>query len=138
MVLRSLAITTISASPVLLSPSLALMSALANTTNPLLNPDKNPLLRYFLKKTFYAQFCAGENQAEVKRSVSRLKDIGFTGVILGYAKEVVLTEDQTKNLGPCDNGPLAEECIKNEIIPWTTGTMETVRLAQPGDFVALK
>lgn len=114
------------------------MSILANTTNPLLNPDKNPLLRFFLKKTFYAQFCAGENPAEVKQTINNLKDIGFTGVILGYAREVVLNGSQTKDLASCGEGQAAEECIRTEVIPWARGTQETVRLAQSGDFVALK
>jgi hypothetical protein len=114
------------------------MSVLANTTSPALNPDKNPLLRYFLKRTFYAQFCAGENAEEVRRTISSLKSVGFAGVILGYAKEVVLTEAQTQNLASCNSGPEADECVRTEVNPWATGTMETVLLASPGDFVALK
>lgn len=111
------------------------MDILANTSNPVLNPDKNPLLRFFLKKTFYAQFCAGENPVEVGRTIAGLKKIGFTGVILCYAKEVVLTGKQAENLSADLE---TEESIKNEIIPWAEGTLETVRLAEPGDFVALK
>jgi hypothetical protein len=114
------------------------MSTLAYSNRPLFNPDRNPFLRWFLKKTFYAQFCAGENAAEVRRTIDGLKRIGFTGVILGYAKEVVLSEAQTRDLSSCEEGPAAEECIRKEIIPWAAGTMETLRLAQPGDFVALK
>lgn len=114
------------------------MSALAHTSNPFLNPDKNPILRYLIKKTFYAQFCAGENPHEVRMTIDQLKGIGFSGVILGYAKEVVLTEEQTKDLASCGDGAVAEDCIRNEVIPWATGTMETVRLAEPGDYVALK
>ncbi|KAH8882559.1 FAD-linked oxidoreductase [Thozetella sp. PMI_491] len=114
------------------------MSALADTSNPVLMPDRNPLLRWSLKKTFYAQFCAGENPTEVRHTISSLKNIGFSGVILGYAKEVVLTDEQTLNLSSCDEGPTAEECIRTEINPWAEGTLETVRLASPGDFVALK
>ncbi len=137
-VLRSLATTTISSSPLLLPPSLAIMSLLANTSSPFLNPDRNPILRFILKKTFYSQFCAGEGAAEVRQSIEGLKQIGFSGVILGYAKEVVLSEEQTRNLSSCEEGAAAEECIQSEVIPWTAGTMETVRLAAPGDFVALK
>ncbi|KAI1177292.1 proline dehydrogenase [Nemania sp. FL0916] len=137
-ILRNLASTTISSSRILLPPSLAIMSTLAYSNQTLLNPDRNPLLRWFLKKTFYAQFCAGENTVEVRRTVDGLKQIGFTGVILGYAKEVVLTDAQTRSLSACDTGPVAEECISNEITPWATGTKETLQLAGPGDFVALK
>jgi hypothetical protein len=114
------------------------MTAWANATSPLVNPDKNPILRYLIKKTFYAQFCAGENPKEVRETMHGLKKIGFSGVILGYAKEVVLSDDQTKDLASCGEGEAAEECLRTEIIPWTDGTLETVRLAEPGDYVALK
>ncbi|KAH6853101.1 FAD-linked oxidoreductase-like protein [Chaetomium sp. MPI-CAGE-AT-0009] len=137
-VLRSLMTTTVSSSPLLLPPSLAIMSVLANTSVAVLNPDRNPLLRFFLKKTFYAQFCAGENPLEVRRTIESLKTIGLSGVILGYAKEVVLTEAQMKDLASCSTGAVAEDCVRTEITPWANGTMETVRLASPGDFVALK
>ncbi|OLN86597.1 putative proline dehydrogenase, mitochondrial 2 [Colletotrichum chlorophyti] len=138
MIIRSLLTSTISSSPILLPPSLWIISALAHTTNPVLNPDRNPLLRFLLKHTFYAQFCAGENPTEVTRTIARLKDIGFTGVILGYAKEVVLTDSQAQDFALCMEGKTAQECVDNEIMPWAEGTLETVRLAQPGDFVALK
>ncbi|KAK3328742.1 FAD-linked oxidoreductase-like protein [Apodospora peruviana] len=135
-ILRSLMTTTVSSSPVLLSPSLAMLSLLAHTTNPLLNPDRNPLLHYLLKKTFYAQFCAGETAPEVRRTIDALKRIGYSGVILGYAKEVVLTSAQTSDLASGVLG--SESCIRTEVNPWRQGTMETVLLTSPGDFVALK
>jgi len=138
-VLRTLMTTTVSSSKVLLPPSLAIMSTLANSHSPALNPDRNPLLRYILKKTFYAQFCAGENAAEVRETIGSLKDIGFSGVILGYAKEVVLSDAQTRDLTSNGIGSAAAaECVNTEIKPWATGTMDTVMLASPGDFVALK
>ncbi|OAR01908.1 hypothetical protein LLEC1_01250 [Akanthomyces lecanii] len=138
MIVRSLLTTVVSSSPTLLPPSLRIMSVLANTHNPILNPDKNPLLRFFLKKTFYAQFCAGESPAEVQATISRLKNIGFSGVILGYAKEVVLTEDQAKAVATEDQGKETAADISNEIEPWAHGTLETVALAEPGDHVSLK
>lgn len=139
-VLRTLLSTTISSSPLLLPPSLKIMSMMAHSDAALLNPDRNPFLRHFLKKTFYSQFCAGENAAEVRRTVLGLKAIGFHGVIMGYAREVVLTEAQQKSLSAYAlDGPEADECIRNEVEPWKQGNLETLRLAQPGgDFVALK
>ncbi|KAK4220353.1 FAD-linked oxidoreductase-like protein [Rhypophila decipiens] len=138
-ILRSLMTTTVSSSPILLPPSLTVMSLLAHTNNPLLNPDRNPLLRYALKKTFYAQFCAGENATEVKQTVAGLKNIGFSGVILGYAKEVVMTnKDQAAASLEPNSTPSEEAIIRNEIEPWAKGTIETVKLASKGDFVALK
>lgn len=112
------------------------MASLAHSINPFLSPDRNPLLRFFLKQTFYAQFCAGENSVEVRRTIGNLRGIGFTGVILAYAREVVLSEAQTNDLGK--EGVETEECIRNEIAPWAEGTLETVRLASEGDFVGLK
>lgn len=114
------------------------MSVLAHSQSPLLSPDKNPLLHFFLKRTFYKQFCAGENASEVNATISGLKDIGFKGVILGYAREVVLDEKQKEALASSGTDETAEDCIRNEIIPWAQGTLETVGLASPTDFVALK
>jgi hypothetical protein len=95
-------------------------------------------MRYLLKTTFYAQFCAGENTSEVKRTVDGLKSIGLKGVILGYAREVVLDKKQKEKLASRGDSEAAKACIRNEIIPWAKGTLETVRLTEPGDFVALK
>ncbi|TGJ84356.1 hypothetical protein E0Z10_g4425 [Xylaria hypoxylon] len=114
------------------------MSTLAHSNHSLLNPDKNPFLRWFLKKTFYAQFCAGENAVEISRTINGLKGLGFNGVILGYAREVVLTDAQTRDLSSCGEGPTVEECIRTEIIPWAAGTKETLQLTEPGDFVSVK
>jgi proline dehydrogenase len=114
------------------------MSMLAHSKSPFLSPDSNPVLRYFLKRTFYKQFCAGENAAEVKYTVDGLKSIGFKGVILGYAREVVLDEKEADNLESCGEYEKVEACIRNEITPWAKGTLETVLLTCPGDFVALK
>ena len=114
---------------------MAIMTVLAHSTNPVLNPDKNALLRYFLKKTFYAQFCAGENQAEVRRTIDGLKGIGFSGVILCYAKEVVMSSEDKKNLAAAAK---RAEVNAAEIKSWAEGTLETVRLTSEGDFVAVK
>ncbi|RYP23830.1 hypothetical protein DL765_000907 [Monosporascus sp. GIB2] len=137
-ILRTLFSSAISSSPILLPPSLKIMSAMAHSDSAVLNPDRNPLLRYFLKKTFYSQFCAGEDAAEVRRTVSALKNIGFDGVLMGYAREVVLTEAQQRALSACDEGEVAEECFRNEIEPWKAGNLETLRIAQAGDFVSVK
>lgn len=134
-VLRSLLISTVSASKPLLTPSLFALSVLASSQNALLNPDRNPLLRSVIKRVFYAQFCAGESRAEVDATINGLKDTGFSGVILGYAKEAVPEESHISEL-EAHEGPIAEGV--EEVTPWAQGTMETITMAQPGDFVALK
>lgn len=107
---------------------------MAHSHQPLLNPDRNPLLRWFLKKTFYVQFCAGENAKEVSYTIKGLKDLGYKGVILGYAREVVMDDKETSAL----KEGTTKSCIDKEILPWKKGTLETVELAGPDDFVALK
>lgn len=136
--LRSILINTTSSSPVLLPPSLKIIGVLAHSQSPLLNPDRNPILRWILKKTFYAQFCAGENAKEVQRTVSSLKNTGFKGVMLCYAKEVVLDEKANRALESGGDSAASKLFIEQEILPWKKGTMETVAMTQPGDFVAVK
>jgi len=114
------------------------MNVLAHTKSTILSPDHNPILKFFIKHTFYKQFCAGENAQEVQHTVDSLKNLGYCGVILGYAREVVMDKNQLAKLASCGNGEVAEECIKKEINPWAKGTRETVDLAGPEDFVALK
>ncbi|TAQ87484.1 hypothetical protein B7494_g4180 [Chlorociboria aeruginascens] len=138
-IVRSWAVTLISSSPILLPISLRVTSFLANSNYPLFSPARNPILHSFLKKTFYAQFCAGEDSSEVHHTIKSLKDLGYSGVILGYAREVVMSASQEDSLKSHDTSlATTAECIKNEIQPWAKGTLETVQLATPGDFVALK
>ncbi|KEY64625.1 hypothetical protein S7711_02829 [Stachybotrys chartarum IBT 7711] len=138
MLLRSLLTAAVSSSPLLLPPSLRVMSLLAHSTSPLLNPDRNVLLRWVIKKSFYAQFCAGENGREVGRKIADLKQIGFHGVMLCYAREVVLTEKQAKDLADGKSIEETEDCITSQIVPWMEGSLKSVRMAEPGDFVAIK
>lgn len=114
------------------------MATLAHSKSAFLSPDTNPLLRFFLKHTFYKQFCAGENAREVQRTVTSLRNIGYRGVILGYAREVVMEESEAAQLASCGADEAAEACIRQEIIPWAEGTRRTVEFAGPEDFVALK
>ncbi|KAH8592130.1 FAD-linked oxidoreductase-like protein [Bisporella sp. PMI_857] len=114
---------------------MAIMSHLAHTKSPFLSPDTNPLLRTLLKATFYAQFCAGETRQEVHRTIASLKTLGYKGVILNYAKEVVLSPSEKAALK--SSGPSIAS-VETELKPWANGTLETVRLTSEGDFVALK
>jgi proline dehydrogenase len=100
-----------------------------------LNPDRNPLVHFLLKQTVYAQFCAGETSAEVTRTINRVKAIGYQGVMLAYAREVCMGENEAKNL----NNRVSEEKLNaGEISSWAQGNLCTIRMAQPGDFVSVK
>lgn len=70
---------------------------------------------------------------EVKKTVEGLKEMGYRGVILGYAREVVLGTGEAEGDGKGDMGKAREE-----LEAWRKGTVQTVRLVEKGDDVALK
>ncbi|KKK22136.1 hypothetical protein P175DRAFT_0527509 [Aspergillus ochraceoroseus IBT 24754] len=129
-VLRSLMILSISSSTILLKPCIYTLSILAHPKTPLLDVAKNPLLNLLVKHTLYKQFNAGENKLEVQRSIQGIKKLGYRGVLLGYAREVLVGESNTD--------PHNEKAGRQEIQMWLDGTLQTVDMAQEGDFVALK
>ena len=121
------------------------MSLIAHSSFPLLNPDRNPVIHFLLKKTFYAQFCAGETTKEVQVTTRSLRDMGFRGVILAYGKEIVLEKGEKAKLlsksaiysiKPCSLEDQA--CISRDVAAWKIGTLATVSMTEQGDFVALK
>jgi hypothetical protein len=129
-VLRSLLILSVSSSSILLKPCIYTLSALAHPKTPLLDVAKNPLLNLLVKHSLYKQFNAGENKLEVQRSINAIKELGYRGVLLGYAREVLVGESNTD--------PADEKASRQEIQMWLDGTLQTVDMAQEGDFVALK
>jgi proline dehydrogenase len=135
-VMRSLSVTAVTSFPFLLHPTLRLLSFLANSKMAFCDPERNPLLRQFLRTTIYAQFCAGETPPAVQNTVKGLKNLGFSGVILGYAREVVMDEDEIKAAG--GEAALSPENEVHEVAAWKDGTLKTVDIAEENDFVALK
>lgn len=118
-----------------------LLSILANSSSSLLNPDRNPLLRFLLKKTFYAQFCAGETPAEVKKTAAQLESMGYKGVILAYGKEIVLEKGEKLEILKSDASTvrsMADGTAKEEVQSWKEGTLKTIDMTKSGDFMALK
>lgn len=122
-ILRTYFITSISSSPVLLGASTSILRRMLNSRNPLFRIDTNPVMRGLLWSTFYKQFCAGETEAQVAKSCSDLRNLGYAGVILEYAPEVTAE---------------AEGNEKEDVAFWRKGMLETVQMAAPGDFIGLK
>ena len=133
-VLRGFLLTTMTSSPILLPPAIRLLSALAYSESHILSPRRNAVTRWILKNTIYKHFCAGENAAEIMRTVDLQRKSGIPGVLLGYAREV---EMRGEGYGSTRPGVASEDDIK-EIREWTNGTLETVRMAPEGEFVCLK
>lgn len=132
-VIRTYLITRISSSPALWGIFFWGLQLLATPKTALLDPDKNRALNWVLKKTFYSQFCAGENGAEVAETTKAVKGVGYHGIILEYALEVLL--DGIEH-GPVPGADSPE--TKREIEEWRRGMLYTVEMAGPGEFAALK
>ncbi|EFW17135.1 proline dehydrogenase [Coccidioides posadasii str. Silveira] len=138
-VLRSLLITTVSSSPSLLAPAIGVMSLIANSKSSILNPDQNFALKYVMANTIYAQFCAGETPAEVRQCVRQIKHLGYSGVILGYAREIVMDEREAFAMGQNAGIQIGTaQKLQEDIFAWRDGTIATVDLAGEGSFVAVK
>jgi hypothetical protein len=143
MLLRSLFIAGISSKRFLLLPSLKILSFLSKPGRSFLfNVDRNPVVHGILKKTFYDQFCAGETGPETKQCVRRLKDLGFKGVILTYARETVFDHQTQKadvqGVDALEAAKATEPSHCPHIEEWRNGTLETVELIDDNDFLAVK
>jgi len=70
-------------------------------------------------------------------TVAHVKSIGFTGVILAYAKEFPVEV----STGHPESTTVSEETpsiIDEEIMPWKKNTLKTVGMVEPGDFASIK
>ncbi|KAK2757034.1 proline dehydrogenase [Arachnomyces sp. PD_36] len=138
-VVRSLFVTRVSSTPYLLKPSLAALSYLSEAKSPFLDPDQNSGLKYVLSKTIYSQFCGGETPEEVKQSVQDLKDLGYSGVILGYAREAVMGDEEAAEISSsAELDTVSGSEYDKQLSAWRDGTLQTVGIAGEGDFVNVK
>ncbi|KAM0187765.1 hypothetical protein ACHAPA_011107 [Fusarium lateritium] len=144
MLLRSLLIATVSSKRILLIPSLAVLSFFTKPRSALFSVEKNPLLHALFKSTIYRHFCAGEDVREVKGTISNIKDMGFKGVILTYAREVVIEASGEQEVGAGvkevkeEGIPAQEPALDEGIEAWRQGVLETTSMLEEGDFLALK
>ncbi|OJJ50286.1 hypothetical protein ASPZODRAFT_149647 [Penicilliopsis zonata CBS 506.65] len=133
--LRSLMFTSVMSSP-LLEPCLAMMKLVVNSQSPVFDPRKNPIVDHLLRATIYNHFCAGTDEAEVRQSVKSMKDMGYKGVILGYAREVVVNEPEDCNI------PISEQNQQTlhlrAVEEWKLGNLQTLKMIGPGDYLSMK
>jgi hypothetical protein len=141
MLLRSFLVATISSKKFLLIPSMKLLSFFAAPGRSyLFNMNRNPVLHSVLKRTFYNQFCAGESKQETKACCKSLTDLGFKGVILTYAKELVFDHKSNELSIHAEAPQKAETSSAHDsmIEEWRVGTLATVDMIEKGDILALK
>ncbi|KAH8738359.1 proline oxidase [Ilyonectria robusta] len=137
--LRSIFINSITSRPNLLRPSLWVLSKLSTPGRFMPSVDNNILLKWILKPTFYKQFCAGETGAETQATMKHLKEMGFRGTILTYAKEIVFDHATGAQHGlgvATSEGVDTQWC--ESIEAWRAGTVNTVELLGEGDQLAVK
>lgn len=135
LLLRSILITSILTAPRLVDMCLPLMTRMAETKSAVLSPDRNPVLHVLMKKLFYDHFAAGEDEKSVKRSVADIKKMGFQGVILGYAKDVVVDKNATSE----EAGSAGDKANHDRMIEeWKDGSMKSLAMLGEGDILALK
>ena len=134
--LRSLVMTSLMSSKILMRPALNILNLLATSRLPFLNADRNSILNRALRLTVYNHFCAGTNHAEVSKTIADTKRIGYQGVILGYSKEIVLNPNEQS---PTDSisAKYSDRCY-GMVEEWKEGTLKTLRMLEPGDFLAVK
>lgn len=132
MLLRSLLITWILSSPRLVSLSIPIMQRISYSPSWFLDPDRNPILHHIVRSVFYDHFCAGENEKEVKKTIVDMKSMGFDGVILGYARETLAHGSDGPKTGS------TAVSVEQAVELWKLGTLETLAMLGPGDFLAIK
>lgn len=110
------------------------MKLLVNSKSAFLSPARNPLMNYLLRISVYNHFCAGTNETEVRQTVSEMKALGFTGVILGYGREIVLNEAEVKAKGE----RIRQVAYENAVEEWKQGNLRTLRMIGPGDYLSVK
>ncbi|KAI9670251.1 MAG: proline dehydrogenase [Alyxoria varia] len=103
---------------------MSMLNTILGAKSRFFNVDKNPILKWVLTKSFYSQFCAGEQDIEVRKTLDSLKSQGFAGVILEYGAEVI-AEDTA-------------DYSRDNIGSWRRGILETINMTQEGDCVGFK
>lgn len=136
-ILRSLVLTSLMSSKLFLRPSLAALDIITNSKSAILNPDRNRVLNRVLRWTVYDQFCAGTNRQEVCKTVADIKKIGYQGVILGYSKEIVVDPTDAVVRDGSGSKVYSDRCY-DIVEEWKKGTLNTLRMVGPGDYLAVK
>jgi proline dehydrogenase len=108
---------------------------MANSKSVILNPDKNRLVGGLMRVLFYNHFCAGRSDSEVKKTVSTMKEMGFKGVILGYAREVIVNPAATREEF---TGSGLTKSFEGAIDQWREGNLMSLPMIGNGDFLAVK
>ena len=132
---RSLLLTSLMTKPWIMRPSLAILSVLTKSDSLLLSPDRNPVLNQLLRWSIYDQFCAGTSRRDVRRTMAEMKRVGYQGIILGFAKEIVLSPSQG---GAHANGVEYSPAFYKMVEEWKDEVLKTLQMIGSEDWLAVK
>lgn len=127
--LRSLLLGYTFSSPRLLKLSIWLMSGVVHSRWSFLHPDKNPIVGAVLKTFIYNHFAAGTTPSAVMASVARTKSMGYSGIILGFSREILAEDVAVSNTADAE---------KKAITSWMEANLDTLKLINSGDHMNLK
>lgn len=133
-ILRNIFLGVFFTSPNLFKPGFAFLKIIANSRSRLLNPDLNSLLRLVIKPLLYNQFCAGTGPAEIARTRENIKQVGYSGIILCYGKEILI-DDKSNELRPATDLAVKQSA---EIAHWRDGNLATLDMVGAGDWLGMK
>ena len=134
-ILRGIFLGAFLSSPVLFTPGFAFLKKISNSSSPFLNPDRNPILRALVKPLMYDQFCAGRNRPEIQATVSHIKSLGFSGVILCYGKEIQIQKSIQPQVNDFHH---SQSVLDEELQLWMNGNLETLNMVGEGDWIGIK
>lgn len=134
-ILRSIFLGAFLSSNVLFKPGLAVLSKIARSQSPFLNPDRNPIIGAIVKPLVYDQFCAGRSQKEICTRIAQIKSLGFSGVVLCYGKEIQIRKSRQPHAE--DQGAL-DRSFEEELTLWKQGNLETLEMVGKGDWLGIK
>ncbi|KAI5920643.1 FAD-linked oxidoreductase-like protein [Camillea tinctor] len=129
--LRTIFLSRLFTSPKLSSFGLKLLQGITNSHQPFLDPDRNWLLNRILRAVIYNNFCSGAEPLEIRRTLASIKNVGYAGVILTYAREIVVNHLGEDNLD-------SDQVAAQQIQQWLDGNMQTLSMIDPGDYLAIK
>jgi len=129
-------ITSVLSSKRLVDFSMPIMKRLVASKSAVLSCDRNPALRFIMRKVIYDHFAAGECKDEVRRTVATMKHMGFKGVILGHAKDVVVNHNAQNESAAIKDG--IGDAFDPAVEKWKEGQLETLRMLTGDDILAIK
>lgn len=121
---RSLLVLSVAALP---SSILSVIIRVTKRHSQLLSNSR--LLRWPVQKTFYNTFCIGSENAEIRENIKSLRGMGLDGIVLAFARETKIGDQEQTNVLTETNANLRE---------WVSMNMETLQNLTDEDYLALR